>query len=128
MKYYGANKWGDDVNPEEMIHDACLATDADFSPYDWDGNGVIDVVMVVFAGYGENRGGSSDAIWPHKFNIYDDMEVGDLTLYSYACVSELDGARWMVMVHSVMSSPTVSDCLTSILMTKRYSPILTSGI
>jgi len=91
MKYYGANKWGDDVNPEEMIHDACLATDADFSPYDWDGNGVIDVVMVVFAGYGENRGGSSDAIWPHKFNIYDDMEVGDLTLYSYACVSELDG-------------------------------------
>lgn len=91
MKYYGANKWDDDVNPEEMIHDACLATDADFSPYDWDGNGVIDVVMVVFAGYGENRGGSSDAIWPHKFNIYDDMEVGDLTLYSYACVSELDG-------------------------------------
>ena len=91
MKYYGANVWGDDVNPEEMIHDACLATDADFSPYDWDGNGVIDVVMVVFAGYGENRGGSSDAIWPHKFNIFDDMEVGDLTLCSYACVSELDG-------------------------------------
>ena len=90
MKYYGKNKWGNDINPEEMIQKACQATEADFAPYDWDSNGTIDVVLVVYAGYGENRGGSIDAIWPHKHNIYG-KKVGDLSLGSYACVSELDG-------------------------------------
>jgi M6 family metalloprotease-like protein len=91
-KHYGKNsrnQKGEDVNPEEMIWKACLATGKDFSPYDWDGDGVVDVVMVVFAGHGENRGGKPDNIWPHKFNIYYNYELGDVSLYSYACVSEL---------------------------------------
>ena len=90
MKYYGRNIYGDDANPDVMIQKACLATEADFAPYDWDSDGTIDVVLVVYAGYGENRGGTSDAIWPHKYNIWG-KKVGNLSLSSYACVSELDG-------------------------------------
>jgi M6 family metalloprotease-like protein len=91
MKYYGKNdSQGDDIRPEEMVHKACLATGADFSPYDWDGDGNIDVVLVIFSGKGENRGGSSNSIWPHKYNIYSAKKVGDLSLYSYACVAELN--------------------------------------
>lgn len=90
MVDYGENRYGDDMNPEEMVHEASLLTGADFATYDWDHNDTLDVVMVVFAGYGENRGGTSDAIWPHKSSIYG-MMVGDLSLFTYACVSELDG-------------------------------------
>ena len=92
MKYYGKNDGGiqgADMRPEEMIYQACLATEADFSPYDWDGDSTIDVVVVVFAGKGENRGGSSDAIWPHKFTVYG-KKVGGLSLATYACVAELN--------------------------------------
>lgn len=92
VKYYGKNRGGlkgEDMRPEEMIWKACQATEKDFSPYDWDGDGTIDVVMVIFAGHGENRGGIPDYIWPHKFNIYSSKKVGNLNLYTYACVSEL---------------------------------------
>ena len=90
MKYYGANSYGNDIRPEEMVYQACLGSGADLKPYDWNNNDTIDAVLVVFAGYGENRGGTSDAIWPHKYNIHG-KKVDNLTLYSYACVSELDG-------------------------------------
>ena len=91
MKYYGENQSGssgEDMRPEQMIVDACQGADTDFSPYDWDGDGTIDVVLVIFSGHGENRGGTPDAIWPHKYNIYG-KKVGELSLRTYACVSEL---------------------------------------
>ena len=75
------------ANPMQMIYDACLATEKDFSPYDWNNDGTIDVVMVIYAGKGENRGGSADAIWPHKYSA--NGKVGALNLSTYACVSEL---------------------------------------
>ena len=91
MAYYGRNlnnKEGEDAKPEEMIRDACLAVDKDFSPYDWNGDGVVDAVLVVFAGQGEHRGGGPDAIWPHKY-VAGGYKVGNLSLQDYACVSDL---------------------------------------
>ena len=92
MKYYGANysgRQGNDKRPAQMVWDACQATGKDFSPYDWNTDGTVDAVMIIFAGHGENRGGPSDAIWPHKFNVFGVGKVGDVSLYSYACISEL---------------------------------------
>ncbi len=91
MTYYGANTTdsGEDKRPEEMVWKACKALDTDWQRYDWNGDGVVDVVMVVYAGYGENRGGTADAIWPHKTTLYG-RQVDGLSLADYACVSELD--------------------------------------
>ena len=92
--YYGTNRsgtTGDDKAPEQMIKDACSAAGKDFSPYDNDGDGVVDMVMVVFAGQGENRGGPADAIWPHKFTL-GTFRLGEVGFHDYACVSELDAA------------------------------------
>lgn len=91
MAYYGANRYGeegDDIRPEVMIRDACVATGKDFSPYDWNGDGTVDVVMVVYAGQSENQGGGENAIWPHKY-VASGYKVGNLSLYDYACVSDL---------------------------------------
>lgn len=93
MSYYGSNvggQQGDDIRAQEMVYQACLATEADFSPYDWDGDSLIDVVVVIFSGKGENRGGPSYSIWPHKRNIYNTKKLGGFSLFSYACVAELN--------------------------------------
>lgn len=68
--YYGANdREGYDVRPQEMIREACMGADAevDFRDYDWDHDGVVDVLYVLYAGQGENstEGQDSKRVWPH---------------------------------------------------------------
>ncbi len=99
MAYYGKNNSsGKDSKPEYMIEDACKLADTecnvDFSQYDNDGDGYVDFVFVIYAGYGEADGGASNTIWPHAWNLYSaagkrcelDGKVVDL----YACGNELD--------------------------------------
>lgn len=89
--YYGKNLGGmrgADRRSNEMLRDACVATERDFLPYDKDEDGTIDVVVIIYAGAGENRGGGADAIWPHK-GCAQGKSVGDMQLGDYACVCEL---------------------------------------
>ena len=91
VRYYGKNragKAGEDTNAEGMVYDACVAANIDFAPYSWSGDTIVDVVMVVFAGPGENRGGLPENIWPHK-NYLTWKELDGMELTQYACVSEL---------------------------------------
>ena len=57
MAYYGGNNYvGDDQQPGLMIRDACMKADTnldiDFSQYDYDEDGKVDMVFVLYAGYG----------------------------------------------------------------------------
>ena len=38
----------------------------DWAPYDWDEDGYIDQILVLFAGLGQNDGGDSNTIWAHQ--------------------------------------------------------------
>lgn len=76
VTYYGQNKNnidGEDMHSGEMIAEACSLADSkydvDFSKYDADGDGEVDAVYVVYAGYGEADGGESYTIWPHNWTI-----------------------------------------------------------
>lgn len=95
--YYGSNNsQGDDLYPEEMVKEAVtLAKNeiSDWTPYDWDNDGYVDQVYVVYAGKGEADGGDDDTIWPHAWELgYDAVTVGtNLKVDSYACGAELDG-------------------------------------
>ena len=95
--YYGKNNSrGDDMYPEEMVQEAVtLAKDqvSDWTPYDWDNDGFVDQVYVVYAGKGEADGGGSNTIWPHAWELGSDaVTVGtNLKVDSYACGPELDG-------------------------------------
>ena len=98
MKYYGANatNGGSDSNPLELCIEAIkrLPDDVDFSLYDNDGDGVVDNVHIIYAGYGEEAGASADAIWahefPHRINLKN--EVG-FSFSGYSCSPELRGNR-----------------------------------
>lgn len=54
--YYGSNSPSSDAKASEMIATACKMANADgvdFSKYDWEGDGNVDMVFVIYAGYGE---------------------------------------------------------------------------
>lgn len=102
--YYGANNSnGDDKRPATMIIEACKLADdtVDFADYDWDGDGEVDQVFIVFAGKGEADGGPSYSIWPHEWNLsgaqfYGDgngvQTLDDVRIDTYACGAELNGS------------------------------------
>ena len=95
--YYGENNAeGHDVRAGEMIAEACkmAAKEVDFADYDWDGDGVVEQVVVLFAGQGEHCCEDAATIWPHEY----ELEVSDygrtlhldgVTISTYACCSEL---------------------------------------
>ena len=91
--FYGKNEGGQqDVNVQAMIS-GCLGKAAaegiDFSPYDWDGDGEMEMVFVVYAGRGEATGGGDNTIWPHKGRMTNSVKCGNKTLINYACSNEL---------------------------------------
>lgn len=70
--YYGSNNsFGDDSNPEGMVREAAelLKNEIDFSQYDYDNDGRIDNIFIVYAGEGEADGGPAESVWPHAFEI-----------------------------------------------------------
>ena len=73
MAYYGAHgKDGQvDVKPGHMVLEACQMADKDvnYADYDWDGDGEVDQVFVIYAGFGEADGGPEDTIWPHESQL-----------------------------------------------------------
>lgn len=94
--YYGGNNlFGDDNHPGEMIAEACRLVDdaVNFSDYDWDGDGEVEQIFVLYAGHGEASWDDEDTIWPHAWTLEDAADI-TLTLdgvrvNSYACSCEL---------------------------------------
>lgn len=97
--YYGANQWGNDVRPVEMIMEACELVDefVDFKDYDRDGDGIIDNIYVFYAGQGEASGGPSSSIWPHSFSLDEagrpKTYYDGVRLNTYACSNEWEVYR-----------------------------------
>lgn len=102
-KYYGGNNsYGDDQAPAIQAKEACDLADAsgvDFSKYDADGDGDIDLVFIVYAGHNPAEGGPAEAIWPHQWDIYPGQNIVEKQYPNYdgknftvyACTSELKG-------------------------------------
>ena len=95
MSYYGANNAsGEDVNPQQMVIDACTkaASLVDFSQYDLDKDGQVDNVFIYYAGYNEAEGGPANSIWPHRWTLNNlNTRFNNVAVYDYACTSELRG-------------------------------------
>jgi immune inhibitor A len=100
IAYYGENVSvgfsSVDKRPQEMVIDACKAADTlynvDFSKYDNDGDGAVDFVYVIYAGYGESYGASPNTIWPHQdyINNYGyNLSLDGVAINRYACSCEL---------------------------------------
>ena len=97
--YYGANSpGGDDLRPEEAVIEGCrkLDEEIDFTRYDNDGDGKVDLVFMYYAGKGEADGGASNTIWPHQWEISSagkSLELDGMVIDSYACTNEVTNNR-----------------------------------
>ena len=94
MSYYGHNE-GDNhsTNAYALFEEAIAraANDADLSQYDGDGDGYIDNVHIIFAGYGEEFGADADAIWSHESTFRKPVTIQGLKIDHYSCSPELRG-------------------------------------
>ena len=103
MAYYGANDSSDDDNdkyPEVALYDALTILDptVDFSIFDNDGDGRVEMTLFYYAGYNEAEGAPANTIWPHQWSLEgsDDADVRSnsfdgVHFANYFCTSELKG-------------------------------------
>ncbi len=107
--YYGAadEEAGieDDGRANEMVIEACMGVvdKVNFADYDWDGDGFVDQVFVLYAGKGSADTGDNDLIWPHEYELsgygYEDeegnvvynspLELDGVKIDTYACANEI---------------------------------------
>lgn len=81
---------------EIAFYEACQQANSeiDFSNYDYDGDGVVDMIFFYYAGYNQAEG-AANTIWPHQYSFqetsYKNATFDGKKLGSYACTSELQG-------------------------------------
>ena len=108
IKYYGEpvkNSDGsvkkEDKQPELALYDACLKIDdiVDFSRYDYNSDGLVDMILFYYAGGSQAEGWPSDNIWPHSWSIQSSSVSSEVRthkfdgkkLSDYFCTAELKG-------------------------------------
>ena len=98
--YQGNEKdydWARTANIVTSVLDAA-DSDVDFSQYDGDGDGVVDLVFFLFAGHGANYDGNDKGLWwPHRSIVYKPnssswkVKKDGVVLEDYASSVELYG-------------------------------------
>lgn len=94
MAYYGGNVENNhSVRAYEAVAEAAQMLDdvVDYSQYDYDRDGYVDMVLFYYAGYNEAEGGPEDSIWPHQSGLGGNYSFDGKKMGSYFCTSELRG-------------------------------------
>lgn len=82
----------------EAVKNADAAYNIDWSKYDWDGDGEVEQVFVLYAGYGQATGGPTGTIWPNAWTLDEATANNDgnggfsldgVFINQYACSNEL---------------------------------------
>ncbi len=97
--YYGGNDaGGNDKNPEAMVIEAVeyYKNQIDFSKYDYDNDGYVDNIFILYAGQGEASYGPASSVWPHSFELKYTRECpvyNGKKVNSYTCTNEWEDTR-----------------------------------
>ena len=86
--YYAFNKT---EHADDALLEACALLDgeADFSQYDSDGDGRVDMILMYYAGKNQAEGGGETTIWPHQSYVSNSPRYDGVRLNRYFCTSEL---------------------------------------
>lgn len=92
MSTYGGSNpnSANDENVTQLIKDAMVQIEGqyNYSDFDNDGDGRVDLVYIVYSGYCQNNGGPANSIWAKTSSC--NVTVGDTKLLWYSCASELN--------------------------------------
>lgn len=113
--YYGKNSevYGGDMNVREMVIESCKLADKEvnFADYDWDDDGIVEQVFLVYAGYGEHADAPANTIWPHESVLGRELILDGVKINTYACSCELSGNRGKIMNGIGTACHEFSHCL-----------------
>ena len=87
-EYYAYNKT---ARASEALIEACNLLDAEvnFSLYNSDNDGRVDMILMYYAGKNQAEGGGTTTIWPHQSSIWYSPSYDGVKLGRYFCTSEL---------------------------------------
>ncbi|WP_126428843.1 immune inhibitor A domain-containing protein [Brevibacillus marinus] len=118
--YYGGNdRNGNDERPRELVEETLAQVGEQIAddwqqydqrdPYDLDGDlnvmepdGILDTLMVVHAGIGEEAGGGElgeDAIWSHRWTLREPVEIPGTPLKAYDYIIQPEDGAVGVFAH-----------------------------
>lgn len=100
--YYGQNS-GSSKNAniqtfyKEALTKSVLEYQTDWTQYDNDKNGSVDLLFIIFAGWGENTVSAYDpgAIWPHESTASTTITLNDGQRITFACMGVSSEARYI---------------------------------
>lgn len=110
-EYYGGNELdeegqptGGDLEPRDLVLEALTlaAQNTDLTQFDEDQDGVIDHLMVMHAGVGEEAGGGTlgtDAIWSHSWNFDEPTPIEGTTVKAFNYTIQPEDAAAGVCAH-----------------------------
>lgn len=78
---------GEDVFSEALGRLIKQNPGKDFSPYDWDGDGTVEQIVFVYAGYTGNQTASLGHIWPNTGFV--DFTIGDYQVTCFSASGEI---------------------------------------
>ena len=79
-----------------LLADACAAVDGmvDFTKYDANNDGIVDLVYVIYAGHSANTSGNKDTnIWPKSGTVYISNKFDGKSIRRYGVSNELNGSE-----------------------------------
>ena len=111
MKYYGANGSYTDQNYCQFVKDACAAASAlqpfNADEFDSDANGCVDLVAIMFAGYGENNAADPNTLWA-KTSLQDFDSYNGKSVKSAMLISELNANESLLNGNGFYSKPRIN--------------------
>ena len=81
-------------NGDAIFVNALMAADeyVDYNDYDSDGDGYVDMVFFLVAGYSANYSGNNDNyLWPHMYYLWQAPPLDGVSFWLYACSTEIAG-------------------------------------
>ena len=106
----------DDENSQYLVEDVVdtLRTlDIDWSKYDWNGDGNVNQLLIVYAGKGMNDSSDPDLIWPHQWWMSEHLKDREEDVYCEALTVSSGGKDYLVDCYCALSEMRKNGSLSS---------------
>lgn len=92
-------------NSQELIKTACRMVDDEVNfkdpKYDSNGDGYVDAVCILFAGYSSSISGNDDEKWPWPHAFYTSLTLDGAKIYRYNLINEMGGLAGNTSINGI---------------------------
>ena len=107
-----ASTQADDENSQYLVEDIMevLKTRAiDWSLYDWNGDGFVNQLLIVYAGHGMNDYSGDNLIWPHQWWMSEHLKDGQKGVYCDPIPVTYDDKQYKVDCYCALAELTANN-------------------